>query len=867
MNTWKYIKNGESKKQLIGVEIEHFVLDDQNRSVFYSRCNNACIKDVLEDLACFYNEKIFETFNKQKYLVGLKASDAEISIEPGAQLEISIKACQEISEIEKIYLRRTNEIISVLKKYNYHIENTGYRPDYCALEVPLIPKTRYYYMDANFKNVGVCGCHMMRNTASTQISIDYKNEEDWAKKIKVATILSPIFYFLFDNSPIFEKSYVGEKIKSVNNMDMPKRMVRWKIWNNSDNDRCASFESIFDPTFSYERYCKKILDLEDIYKPANFKNNDEKIAHKLSMAFFDVRSKQTIEIRPADSMPIQFILSYAQLIKNLFYDKNNLNLLWKQFKNIKFLDYKQAGINLYNKGWDAEIYNMSISNLLEKIIKIAKPDIYNNLKPIENLIANKKCLKDIYKLEKINTNKTFFPISDTSEYTNFQKKWFIKNDNYLHSFTEKRQNSKVAYMNKISKTAYFSKVFDLNHQIQFQMIVSKTHKILEKICNEYQANESFRKLFKWDKFSEKLINFKPKYKTNIPVARFDIFLNDDTSEFQFCEFNTGGSAGMSKVDYACEEIKDTPTFNALQKYMLYKNKKLVKGNVYNVWVKQFIKIYKEWCENTNIVFYKNFNVAIVDFLDNCQLPDFYPFKTSFEKIGVNCTISDLRELKYKDGHLTTKDGVQIDAIYKRVTLDDLIIFKDDSGVQAMINAVFDHNVCPIDWFNSQVVHDKQIFAIIRQPEAQKLFTDSEKDFIKIHFPYTELLTELTVSKKIYIESKNEYLIKPLSSRDSKNVYVGKELSKENWKNVLLECSKNSNYIIQKFCKIYKSSNIKVDPDNASETASKGIRLFSNMEGLYCYNSIFGGMYLRQGDIEKDSTKFDMTVPVFYEEAQ
>ena len=44
----------------------------------------------------------------------------------------------------------------------------------------------------------------------------------------------------------------------------------------------------------------------------------------LSMFFFDVRLKHYVEIRMADSMPIEYSIAYAALIKGLFYDDDNL---------------------------------------------------------------------------------------------------------------------------------------------------------------------------------------------------------------------------------------------------------------------------------------------------------------------------------------------------------------------------------------------------------------------------------------------------------------------------------------------------------------------------------------------------------------
>lgn len=96
--------------------------------------------------------------------------------------------------------------------------------------------------------------------------------------------------------------------------------------------------------------------------------------------------------------------------------------------------------------------------------------------------------------------------------------------------------------------------------MQFKLLTQKTCNILKKIYDEYYKNSQFKSLFEWDEYSSKLINFKPKYSADFPVARFDIFFNDAIGQFEFCELNTGGSAAMNKVTCACEEIKNTAPY-------------------------------------------------------------------------------------------------------------------------------------------------------------------------------------------------------------------------------------------------------------------------------------------------------------------
>ena len=88
--------------------------------------------------------------------------------------------------------------------------------------------------------------------------------------------------------------------------------------------------------------------------------------------------------------------------------------------------------------------------------------------------------------------------------------------------------------------------------------------------------------------------------------------------------------------------------------------------------------------------------------------------------------------------------------------------------------------------------------------------------------------------------------------------------------ILDKCADDENYIIQKYCTQYNSANICIDPYNEEDTLNpkydETILPYSNMEGLYCYNGHFAGVYLRQGRGSVNSRKFaNIDCATFYEE--
>lgn len=311
----EYIAAGAKSSDNIGVELEHFIVRKDGTHVSY----HGGVKNILADLSEFYTKKDYSGDD----LVALYSDDASITIEPAGQIEISIKPCSELSEILDIYNSFINRITPILKKYDFDIVNLGYSPKSRAADMELIPKKRYEFMNRYFRTSGRYGMNMMRATASTQCSIDYKDEKDCRRKMQLAYALAPIFALITDNAPIFE----GEKA--------PSRMMRTVIWSSVDNDRCGVVPNVFEDDFGYMKYAEyiynspAILIIEngvpkytgsekicDIYKDKELSNAE--IEHLLSMFFPDIRLKQYIEIRPADCMEMEYAIGYAALIKAVF---------------------------------------------------------------------------------------------------------------------------------------------------------------------------------------------------------------------------------------------------------------------------------------------------------------------------------------------------------------------------------------------------------------------------------------------------------------------------------------------------------------------------------------------------------------------
>lgn len=137
----------EDYNRRIGVEIEHFVIKEDNTNATYEE-----IAELLE--AVFGNE---QCEYEQRSLLGCVTMEYAISLEPAAQLEISIFPRKTVQELEQIYEGFLKRMESYLGLRHMRLETCGYQPYAKAAELPLIPKRRYEYMDAYFKHTETMG--------------------------------------------------------------------------------------------------------------------------------------------------------------------------------------------------------------------------------------------------------------------------------------------------------------------------------------------------------------------------------------------------------------------------------------------------------------------------------------------------------------------------------------------------------------------------------------------------------------------------------------------------------------------------------------------------------------------------------------
>lgn len=382
----------------VGIELEHTLVKSTGEPVSYSEEYGQ--QWLLERLASDYAD---ETRTSRGDLIGLGRPGASVTLEPAAQLELSAGPFADLNSAKRAFEEFESAITTLLDGCDVELLTPGYHPTRRAVDLELIPKTRYRIMNEYLGAISMYGICMMRGSASTQVSIDYTSVDDCLRKLRLAHACVPIFSLMCDNSPIFEGNV------------RPHQLMRTEIWERCDPDRCRLVPGVLEPGFSLERYAEYILDtpsmvevrngrevlserrIGDVFADRVMTRTD--IEHVLSVFFTDVRLKTYIEIRPADAMPVACAIAYAALVKGLFYDEASLNALDRLFANVQARDIEDAKAALMQRGYQAHVYGSPASELADELLSIAHLGLPESeralLTPLAQLVSARTTLAEV----------------------------------------------------------------------------------------------------------------------------------------------------------------------------------------------------------------------------------------------------------------------------------------------------------------------------------------------------------------------------------------------------------------------------------------------------------------------------------------
>lgn len=264
-----------------------------------------------------------------EHLVALERDGDTITLEPGAQVETSLRPLASVAEVEAGLRRHLAELHAVTPP-SITWSSLGFTPFQDIAEIPWVPKARYGIMGPYLARRGRLGHHMMKGTTSIQASFDYSSEADCARKLQASLALSPVATALFAHSPLAAGRPAGA---------MSFRALTWR---ETDPDRCGLLEDVVDASFTFERWVDYMLDVPMMFLKVHgrwhaaegmpfrtwmergflgeYPDLDQWELH-LTSVFPEVRLKRYVEIRSCDNVPFELLPAMPALWKGLLYDE------------------------------------------------------------------------------------------------------------------------------------------------------------------------------------------------------------------------------------------------------------------------------------------------------------------------------------------------------------------------------------------------------------------------------------------------------------------------------------------------------------------------------------------------------------------
>ncbi|WP_438988093.1 glutamate--cysteine ligase, partial [Marivivens donghaensis] len=186
----EYLASGCKPKEdwRIGTEHEKFgYCRDSLRPIPYE--GERSVKAMLEGLRDRYG---WDPVLEAGQLIGLTRNGANVSLEPGGQLELSGAPLESIHQTCDEVNEHLREVHSIADEVGVSFIGLGAAPIWKHEDMPVMPKGRYKLMTEYMGRVGTSGTQMMYRTCTVQVNLDFASEADMVQKFRVALALQPV---------------------------------------------------------------------------------------------------------------------------------------------------------------------------------------------------------------------------------------------------------------------------------------------------------------------------------------------------------------------------------------------------------------------------------------------------------------------------------------------------------------------------------------------------------------------------------------------------------------------------------------------------------------------------------------------------
>ena len=336
---------------------------------------------VLEGLRDLHGWAPLEEAGK---LIGLTKDGANVSLEPGGQLELSGAPLETIHETCDEVNAHLRDVKDIADKVGVGFIGLGAAPIWSHEDMPRMPKGRYKLMTDYMDRVGTMGKSMMYRTCTVQVNLDFGSEADMVRKLRVALALQPVATALFANSPFFDGKPTGLK------------SWRARVWRDLDDARTGMLPFVFEDGFGFDAWADYALDVPMyfVYRDGTYidalgqsfrdflkgelpalpgeKPTLSDWADHLTTIFPEARIKKFLEMRGADGGPWRRLCALPAFWVGLMYDQSSLDAAWDIVKGWDAETREALRVAASEKALQANVMGISMHDLARQVLELSE---------------------------------------------------------------------------------------------------------------------------------------------------------------------------------------------------------------------------------------------------------------------------------------------------------------------------------------------------------------------------------------------------------------------------------------------------------------------------------------------------------------
>ena len=326
-------------------------------------------------------------------VIALSRGGASVSLEPGGQFELSGAPLADAHAIRAETANHLDEVRAVGADLGLGFLDLGFHPTIRRDQAEIMPKGRYDLMRRYMPKVGKLGLDMMLRTCTVQANLDFGGEADMVAKFRASLALQPVVTALFANSPFVEGRPSG------------LLSTRANVWTDTDPARTGLLDFVFESGFTFESYARYALDV-----PMYFVKRDGKYIDVAGQSFRDfmagrlpglpgerpsikdwedhvttlfpeVRLKTFLEMRGADSGPLDMLCALPALWIGLLYDDAALAAALELTKGWSMEDLHGLRNDAPRLALKARIGGRSVREVAADMVAIARQGLAARARP------------------------------------------------------------------------------------------------------------------------------------------------------------------------------------------------------------------------------------------------------------------------------------------------------------------------------------------------------------------------------------------------------------------------------------------------------------------------------------------------------